>query len=211
MRAGRKSLHPSLWFGLGAFWVLSGCSRPSPTTSPAASSNAPVTGAAFTAAGPVERAELTVTSPAFGPGGSIPARHTCEGEDRSLPLAIAGVPPNAKTLAVIVDDPDAPDPAAPKTVWVHFVAYDLPASSTTLPEGAGNGGTVGRAGKNDWGSTGYRGPCPPVGRHRYFVKVFALDSELGDLHEPTKAALLQAMEGHLVGEGALIGTYQKTK
>jgi len=196
---------------LGAFVALSGCSRPSPTVSPAASSSAPVTGATLAATTPVERATLTVTSPAFAPGASIPARHTCEGEDRSPPLAVAGVPPSAKTLAVLVDDPDAPDPAAPKTVWVHFVAYDLPASTGTLADGVGNGGSAGRAGKNDWGTVGYRGPCPPVGRHRYFVKVLALDSELGDLHEPTKAALLRAVEGHVVGEGELIGTYQKSQ
>jgi hypothetical protein len=110
-----------------------------------------------------------------------------------------------------MDDPDAPDPAAPKRVWVHWVAYDLAATMTHLAEGAGNGGSPGRAGKNDWGATGYRGPCPPIGRHRYFVKVLALDAELGDLGAPTKTALLAAAQGHVVAEGELVGTYQKTK
>ena len=85
----------------------------------------------------------------------------------------------------------------------------LPASTTKLAEGTGNGANLGRPGKNDWGTTGYRGPCPPIGRHRYFVKVLALDAELGKLGEPNKAALLAAAQGHIVAQGELLGTYQK--
>lgn len=157
------------------------------------------------------RVRLTVTSPAFAAYAAIPPKHTCEGEDRSPPLDITGIPPSAKTLALVMDDPDAPDPAAPKRVWVHWVVYDLPVSTTKLPEGAGNGGSLGRSGKNDWGTPGYRGPCPPIGRHRYFVRVLALDTELGDLGAPNKAALLAATEGHVLAEGELVGTYQKSK
>lgn len=156
-------------------------------------------------------AALTVTSKAFADHAAIPAQYTCDGADISPPLGIAGTPAQAKSLALIVDDPDAPDPKAPKKVWVHWVAYDLPAAQRELATGAGNPQRLGRPGKNDWGTTGYRGPCPPVGKHRYFVKVFALDTELGDRHEPTKAELLKAMEGHVLAQGELVGTYQKAR
>lgn len=156
-------------------------------------------------------ARLVVTSPAFAAQGAIPTKHTCQGDDLSPALDLAGIPLSAKTLALIMDDPDAPDPAAPERVWVHWVGYDLPASTTKLAEGAGNGANLGRPGKNDWGTTGYRGPCPPIGRHRYFVKVLALDTELGELGKPNKTALLAAAQGHVVAEGELVGTYQKAK
>jgi Raf kinase inhibitor-like YbhB/YbcL family protein len=154
---------------------------------------------------------LAISSPAFTAGGPIPAEHTCEGRDQSPPLAIANVPDGTKSLALVVEDPDAPDPTAPKLVWAHWVAYDLPPATRSLAAGAGNHQKLGRAGKNDWGSTGYRGPCPPIGRHRYFIRVFALDRELGDLREPNKGELLKAIEGHVLARGELFGTYQKTK
>jgi Raf kinase inhibitor-like YbhB/YbcL family protein len=119
------------------------------------------------------------------------------------------MPANAKSLVLIVDDPDAPDPKAPKTTWVHWVLYDLPPSSTGLAEGAAALPPGTREGRNDWKRTGYGGPCPPIGRHRYFHKLYALDAELGDLDEPTKATLEQTMRGHLVGQAELVGTYQK--
>lgn len=154
---------------------------------------------------------VTFTSPSFPPGGEIPAALTCQGADRSPPLAWSGVPAGAKSLALIVDDPDAPDPAAPKRTWVHWVLYDLPADSAGLPEGVAPAalpaGT--RQGTNDWKRTGYGGPCPPIGRHRYFHRLYALDVVLPDLHEPTKAALLAAMEGHVLATAELVGTYQK--
>lgn len=152
---------------------------------------------------------LAVSSPAFAAGAAFPKQHTCDGADLSPPLTIGGVPEGTKSLALYVEDPDAPDPAAPKTVWAHWVAYDLPATTRSLDAGAGNPQKLGRAGKNDWGSTGYRGPCPPVGNHRYFIRVVALDRELGDLGEPKKAELLRAIEGHVLARGELMGTYEK--
>ena len=154
---------------------------------------------------------LAIHSAAFAPGGSIPAKYTCEGDDVSPALAWSGVPAGTKSLVLIVDDPDAPDPAAPRMTWVHWVLYDIPASATGLPEAvdpsALPAGT--REGLNDWGRTGYGGPCPPIGRHRYFHKLYALDTVLPDLGRPRKAALEKAMHGHVLEEAALIGTYQK--
>src|SRR5213078_4602232 len=117
----------------------------------------------------------------------------------SPPLAWSGVPEGAKSLALIVDDPDAPDPRAPRMTWVHWVLYDLPPGAKGLAEGAAAGGLPPgtREGRNDWKKTGYGGPCPPVGRHRYFFKLYALDSMLGDLGTPTKAKLEQTMKNHV--------------
>ena len=141
----------------------------------------------------------------------IPRRHTCEGEDVSPELRWSGVPPEARSLVLIVDDPDAPDPAAPRTTWVHWVLYDIPADATGLAEGVAGaalpGGT--KQGRNDWKRTGYGGPCPPIGRHRYFHKLYALDTTLDGLDQPTKVDLEAAMEGHILAEAQLLGTYQK--
>ena len=154
---------------------------------------------------------LVLTSTAFAPGGKIPAQFTCEGRDVSPALAWTGVPESAKSLALIVDDPDAPDPAAPKMTYVHWVLYNLPAATRGLPEAVSRAdlplGT--REGTNDWKRTGYGGPCPPIGRHRYFHKLFALDVLLPDLGSPTKAELEAAMKGHVVAQAELMGTYQK--
>src|SRR5262245_5042142 len=154
---------------------------------------------------------LTLTSPDFAPNGEIPARFTCEGEDVSPALAWTGVPATARSLALIVDDPDAPDPRVPKTTWVHWVLYDLPVSASGLPQRVEPrdlpSGT--REGLNDGKRTGYGGPCPPIGRHRYFFKLYALDAELPDLKRPTKAQLEKAMEGHVLDKAELVGTYQK--
>jgi len=154
---------------------------------------------------------LKITSSAFQQGGAIPARYTCEGQDVSPPLAWSGVPSNAKTIAVIVDDPDAPDPAKPQRVYVHWVVYNIRASTTSLTENASKTGMSKGAvqGKNDWGKAEYGGPCPPIGRHRYFFKLYALDAELTGLSAPTKADLERAMKGHVIDSGELIGTYQK--
>ncbi len=156
---------------------------------------------------------LTITSPAFAAGHEIPSDYTCEGADVSPALAWSGVPAGAKSLALIVDDPDAPDPAAPKMTWVHWVLYNLPADSKGLPEAVEPddlpAGT--RGGKNDWKKTGYGGPCPPVGRHRYFFKLFALDAVLPDLGKPTKAELEKAMQGHVLEKAELVGLYQKMR
>lgn len=157
-------------------------------------------------------AALTLTSTAFAHNGEIPARHTCEGQDVSPPLAWSGLPAGTKSLALIVDDPDAPDPKAPKTTWVHWVLYNLPAAGGGLPEGGGTDGLPAgtREGTNDWKRTGWGGPCPPVGRHRYFFKLYALDAELPDLGRPTKARLEEAMKGHVLGRAELVGTYEKS-
>ena len=151
---------------------------------------------------------LTLTSGAFADGGTIPKRHTCEGQDAAPPLAWTGAPAGTKSFALIVDDPDAPDPKAPKRTWVHWVLYDIPASATGLPEG-GALPSGARNGRNDWGRTGYGGPCPPIGRHRYFHKLYALDTVLGDLGGPGKGALENAMKGHVLAESVLMGTYEK--
>jgi Raf kinase inhibitor-like YbhB/YbcL family protein len=155
---------------------------------------------------------ITLTSPAFAANGSIPAAHTCDGRGLSPPLAWSGVPAGTKSLALILDDPDAPDPKAPKTTWVHWVIYNLPPAATSLPAGANASlppGTL--QGHNDWKATGYRGPCPPTGRHRYVHKLYALDAVLPDLHEPSKADLESAMGGHLLARGELVGTYEKSR
>jgi Raf kinase inhibitor-like YbhB/YbcL family protein len=154
---------------------------------------------------------LKLTSSVFQQGGSIPSRYTCEGQDVSPPLSWSGAPANTKTFALIVDDPDAPDPANPQRVYVHWVVYNLPATAAALPENAAKAALPKGAvqGKNDWGKAEYGGPCPPIGRHRYFFKLYALDAELAGLSSPAKADLERAMNGHVVGSGELIGTYQK--
>jgi Raf kinase inhibitor-like YbhB/YbcL family protein len=154
---------------------------------------------------------LTLTSPAFEAGANIPAIHTCDGSDTSPPLAWSGIPPNAKSLVLIVDDPDAPDPSAPKMTWVHWVLYNIPTSSTGLKQGATTNdlpaGTL--EGLNDWKRTGYGGPCPPIGRHRYFHKLYALDVVLPDLGKPDKSKLERSMQNHVVDSAELIGLYQR--
>jgi len=156
---------------------------------------------------------LRLSSPHFEHQAEIPATYTCEGEDRSPALAWSGLPPGTKSLALIVDDPDAPDPRAPKVVWVHWVLYNIPPSAPGLAEGARPeelpAGT--REGLNDWKRTGYGGPCPPIGRHRYFHKLYALDALLPDLGRPTKAQLEKAIQGHVLGMAELVGTYLKKK
>ena len=154
---------------------------------------------------------LNLTSPAFGHNGSIPPRQTCDGADRSPPLEWSNVPASAKSLVLIVDDPDAPDPAAPKMTWVHWILYNLPPKDGGLPEAVAQAalpaGT--REGLNDWKRTGYGGPCPPIGRHRYFHKLYALDTILPDLGRPTKVTLEKAMQSHILAQADLIGIYQK--
>jgi Raf kinase inhibitor-like YbhB/YbcL family protein len=152
---------------------------------------------------------LRISSAGFEHGGAIPTRYTCDGADQSPPLSWSDPPPGTKSLVLIVDDPDAPDPAAPKMTWVHWVLFNLPpatsalqAAVSVLPAGTGRG-------LNDWKRTGYRGPCPPIGRHRYFHKLYALDTELKLEDTPTKAQVVQAMQGHVLAEAVLIGTYER--
>ncbi|HJS57258.1 MAG TPA: YbhB/YbcL family Raf kinase inhibitor-like protein [Vicinamibacteria bacterium] len=156
---------------------------------------------------------MELTSPSFIQQGEIPERHTCEGQDISPPLEWSGAPAATQSFALIVDDPDAPDPRAPKMTWVHWVVYNLPATATGLAEGVGSSelpeGT--REGRNDWKKVGYGGPCPPVGRHRYFHRLYALDAVLPDLGAATKAEVETAMKGHVLAHAELVATYQKAR
>jgi Raf kinase inhibitor-like YbhB/YbcL family protein len=150
---------------------------------------------------------LTIRSPVFREGGSIPARYTCDGEDVSPPLEWSGVREGAKTLALTCDDPDAPS-----GLWVHWVVFDLPPSVTGLPEGVPptpeiSGG--GRQGKNDFRKIGYGGPCPPSGTHRYVFTLYALDSPSGLPAGATRHDLLAAMGEHVLGQATLTGTYSR--
>jgi Raf kinase inhibitor-like YbhB/YbcL family protein len=154
---------------------------------------------------------LKLTSPSFRHDGPIPEQHTCDGADTPPPLEWSGAPQGTKSFALIVDDPDAPDPKAPQRTYVHWVLYDIPASVNTLvdtgaglPEGA-------REGTNDFKRRGYGGPCPPVGRHRYFFKLYALEAKLGDKGAMTKAQLEKAMDGHVLEKAELMGTYERAK
>ncbi len=153
--------------------------------------------------------DMTITSSAFAHDGSIPKLYTCEGKNISPPLAWSGVPVGAKSLVLILDDPDAPDPAAPRMTWVHWLLYNLPVTTSGLPAAVQSLPAGALDGLNDWQRAGYGGPCPPIGRHRYFHKLYALDIVLPDLKKPNKHTLEQAMKGHIVAEAQLVGTYQK--
>jgi Raf kinase inhibitor-like YbhB/YbcL family protein len=157
---------------------------------------------------------LTLTSPDFAANGPIPSRFTCEGDDVSPMLEWSDPPAGTASFALIVDDPDAPDPAAPQRTWVHWVLYNLPVSARSIPAAAERQGILPEgtlAGLNDWKRARYGGPCPPVGRHRYFFKLYALDRSLPDLNGPTKAGLEEAMRDHVLGSAECVGTYEKRK
>jgi Raf kinase inhibitor-like YbhB/YbcL family protein len=154
---------------------------------------------------------LVLVSPVFGNLEPLPARFTCDGEGLSPALSWHNLPDHTQSLALLVDDPDAPDPAAPKMTWVHWVLYDIPPSTNKLEQGISANrlpaGTLG--GQNSWKQPGYGAPCPPIGRHRYFFKLYALDVVLPNLHDPTERALMGTMTGHILGKVELIGTYQR--
>jgi Raf kinase inhibitor-like YbhB/YbcL family protein len=156
---------------------------------------------------------MILISQDFKNQGEIPKKFTCDGEDISPALSWSNVPSGTKSLALIVDDPDAPDPANPRTTWVHWVLYNIPISVNGLSEGVKKEdlpkGVL--EGLNDWERTGYGGPCPPIGKHRYFHKLYALDITLPDLGRPTKAKLEKAIEGHVISKTELIGLYQRGK
>lgn len=147
---------------------------------------------------------VQLTSPAFRDQHDIPTQYTCEGQGDMPTLNWSGIPDNAKSLALVVDDPDAPN-----GTWVHWVVYDIPASTSNMSGAVPPAGS--RKGKNSWGKTSWGAPCPPSGRHRYIFKLFALDTQLGDIGTPTEAELATAMKGHIVGQATLTGTYQKQK
>jgi len=154
---------------------------------------------------------LSLTSPGFTHEQAIPSAYTCDGDNTSPPLEWSGVPEGTRSLVLIVDDPDAPDPKAPKRTWVHWVLYNIPTATSGLLKGIQPShlpdGTL--EGMNDSNRTGYGGPCPPIGRHRYVFKLYALDTKFGELSPPTKDVLLKAMEGHVLDKAELVGTYQK--
>ena len=154
---------------------------------------------------------MTVASGAFKHQGGIPARYTCDGSNVSPPLSWSAVPAGTKSLALVVTDPDAPDPKAPKTTWTHWMLYNMPADATGLREAIPAKGLPAGTleGANDWGRAGYGGPCPPIGRHRYVHTLYALDTVLPDLDKPTRAKLLAAMQGHVLQSAELVGTYQR--
>ena len=141
----------------------------------------------------------------------FPRKHTCDGGDISPALQWTDVPEGTVSFALIVDDPDAPDPANPRMTWVHWVIYNIPASATSLPEGVAATdlpeGTLN--GVNDWKRPGYGGPCPPIGTHRYFHKIYALDTVLPDLKNPRKTDLEKAMKGHILEKAELVGLYKR--
>ena len=154
---------------------------------------------------------LTLTSGAYFDGGAIPDTYTCQGKDISPPLAWTGVPDGTQSLVLIIDDPDAPDPKAPKTIWSHWVLYNIPPDAAGLKEGISPKelppGT--QQGQNDWKRLGYGGPCPPIGRHRYRHKLYALDTVLEPMNSPTRTMLETVMEKHIIEQTQLVATYQK--
>jgi len=146
--------------------------------------------------------ELKISSPAFAHNGSIPAKYTCDGADVSPPLVIGDIPAAAKSLALIIDDPDAP-----VGNWVHWVVWNIDPGAREI--GEGKAPLRGIEGKNDWGRNGYGGPCPPSGTHRYFFKLYALDTTLNLGPTTTKKDLERAMDGHILARGQLIGLYKR--
>lgn len=150
---------------------------------------------------------LKLESPAFRNKGLIPVQFTCEGNDVSPPLHWSEGPQGTKSFALIVDDPDAPDPAAPQRTWVHWVVYNIPADIKMIKEGTLPHGA--ESGLNDWKKTTWGGPCPPIGRHRYFYKLYALDTILKFKKSPSKADLESSMKGHILAQTELVGLYEK--
>ncbi len=144
---------------------------------------------------------MRLTSPAFEHEGDIPARYTCDGDDVSPALAVGDIPPDTVSMVLVMDDPDAP-----AGTWDHWVAYDI-TSAAEIPEGAG---TLGTAGSNSWGRTGYGGPCPPSGTHRYVFTLYALDTRLGLAPGADKATVLDAMADHLLAKAVLMGHYRRS-
>lgn len=155
---------------------------------------------------------MELRSVSFEHGEAIPVRHTCDGDNTSPPLSWSGIPVGTGSLALIVDDPDAPDPAAPKRVWVHWVLYNIPPQVQSLPEGEAHSPVPegAREGLNDSNTPGYEGPCPPIGRHRYFHTLYALDAVLSDLGTAARRRDVEvAMKGHILATAQVMGTYQR--
>ena len=162
----------------------------------------------FLTAAEKESVPMKITSPAFEEGKPIPAKHTCDGKDVSPPLKWTGVPAAAKTLALTVDDPDAP-----VGDWFHWILYNLPVSTTELPEGLPKSENLpkgGKQGMNDFKRLGYGGPCPPPGKpHRYFFKLYALDVQLNLPANITGKEFLNALTNHVIAQTTIMGTYER--
>lgn len=152
---------------------------------------------------------LQITSPKFSHQGEMPAKYTCQGENISPPLSWSGIPAGTKSLVLIIDDPDAPDPKAPKMTWDHWIIYNLSPELNGIAENTTEASLGALSGTNSWNKTAYGGPCPPIGKHRYFHKLYALDTKLDDLKHPTKDKLLSKMDGHILAQAELVGLYQK--
>lgn len=146
--------------------------------------------------------KLTVTSAAFAEGAAIASKYTCDGEDVNPSLAISATPAGTRSLALIMDDPDAP-----VGIWVHWVVWNIPAQTREIPENGMSAGA--KQGRNDWKRNDYGGPCPPSGTHRYYFKLYALDTTLTLEPSATKADLERAMKGHVLAAGQLMGTYKR--
>lgn len=155
---------------------------------------------------------MKLSSPAFSHGAPIPRTFTCQGSGISPPLEWSQVPENARSLVLIVDDPDSPDPAAPKTPYPHWLLYALPPRDAKLPENVSSNELPAGAlqGLNGWNRIGWGGPCPRIGRHRYFFRLHALDIELQGLGAPDRQRLLDAIAGHVIETAEWMGTYEKT-
>lgn len=151
---------------------------------------------------------FTLSSPAFADHAEIPKKYTCEGDDSSPPLDWDDAPEGTRSFALVVDDPDAPDPRNPTTRWVHWLVYDLPPSVRRLPESPMLLPSGSKQGLNDSNRLSYDGPCPPIGKHRYFFRLYALDCPLLQLNQPRRPELERAMRGHVLGVAELVGTYQ---
>lgn len=156
---------------------------------------------------------MKILSSAFQDGQEIPTKYTCEGEDISPPLSWEDVPGNTKSLALIVEDPDAPDPKAPKMVWIHWVLFNIDPKSKGIPENAMAHELPkdSQQGLTSWKKTNYGGPCPPIGRHRYYHRLYALDLVFSNVQNPTADTLRQIMRDHVIAEAVIMGTYQKSK
>ncbi len=155
----------------------------------------------------IKNSHMTITSSVFEPNGSIPQKYSCEGEGVNPPLEFSDVPTGTKSLALLVDDPDVPKELLPSGVFDHWIVYNMPGDTKSISENSGDS-TPGKQGKNGAGKLSYAAPCPPDREHRYFFKLFALDTEL-DLSEPTKAEVEQVMQGHIIAQAELIGKYEK--
>jgi len=169
---------------------------------------------AFAASVAVAATSLRLGSTAFTADGSVPPRYTCDGEDVSPPLDWSNPPAGTKGFALVVDDPDAPDPKAPRVRWVHWIVYDLPVATRALPEAVRSEAELppgAKMGQNDWGKAEWGGPCPPVGRHRYVFTLYALDLVLGERGPLSRRGLEVAIDGHVIGKAELLGTYERAK